>query len=105
MKKIVCLALGVVATLMAMVGCSYDDGAIWDKFGELESEIDQNREDIETLTALMDALSGGKVIVATQTTDEGVVLTFSDGSQVTIRNGKDGSESVNVISVFFSNIF
>ena len=77
MKKIVCLALGVVATLMAMVGCSYDDGAVWDKFGELESEIDQNREDIETLTALMDALSGGKVIVATQTTDEGVVLTFS----------------------------
>ena len=95
MKKIVCLALGVVATLTAMVGCSYDDGAIWDKFGELESEIDQNREDIDTLTALMDALSGGKVIVATQTTDEGVVLTFSDGSQVTIRNGKDGADGAD----------
>lgn len=95
MKKIVCLALGVVATLTAMVGCSYDDGAVWDKFGELESEIDQNREDIETLTALMDALSGGKVIVAMETTDEGVMLTFSDGSQVTVRNGADGADGAD----------
>lgn len=92
MKKIVCLALGVVATLTAMVGCSYDDGAIWDKFGELESEIDQNREDIDALTALMEALQDGKVIVATETTDEGVVLTFSDGEQVTIRHGEDGAD-------------
>ena len=92
MKKIVCLALGVVATLTAMVGCSYDDGAIWDKFGELESEIDQNREDIDALTALMEALQDGKVIVATETTDEGVVLTFSDGEQVTIRHGEDGND-------------
>lgn len=100
MKKIVCLALGVVATLMAMVGCSYDDGAIWDKFGELESEIDQNREDIETLTALMDALQDGRVIVATEITDEGVVLTFSDGSQVTVRNGADGADGKDGDSMF-----
>ena len=81
MRKQVFLALSVVAMLTALVGCSYDDGAIWDKFNELEEEIDQNREDIETLTALMDALSAGKVIISTETTDEGVVLTFSDGSK------------------------
>ena len=86
------MALSVVAMLTALVGCSYDDGAIWDKFNELEEEIDQNREDIETLTALMDALSAGKVIISTETTDEGVVLTFSDGSQVTIRNGENGKD-------------
>ncbi|MBR4045853.1 MAG: hypothetical protein IKK05_02990, partial [Alistipes sp.] len=90
MRKVVCLALGVVAMLTALTGCSYDDEALWNKIDEMEGEIDQNRSDIETLTALMDALSGGKVIVATETTDEGVVLTFSDGSKVTIRNGKDG---------------
>ena len=78
-----------------MAGCSYDDGAIWDKFNELEEEIDQNREDIETLTALMDALSAGKVIISTETTNEGVVLTFSDGSKVTIRNGKDGKDGAD----------
>lgn len=89
------MALSVVAMLTALVGCSYDDGAIWDKFNELEEEIDQNREDIETLTALMDALSAGKVIISTETTNEGVVLTFSDGSKVTIRNGKDGKDGAD----------
>ena len=90
MRKVVCLALGVVAMLTALTGCSFDDEPLWNKIDEMEGEIDQNRSDIETLIALMDALSGGKVIVSTETTDEGVVLTFSDGSKVTIRNGKDG---------------
>ena len=92
MRKVVCLALGVVAMLTAMTACSFDDEPLWNKINEMEGEIDQNRSDIETLTALMDALSGGKVIVATETTDEGVVLTFSDGSKVTIRNGANGAD-------------
>ena len=92
MRKVVCLALGVVAMLTAMTSCSFDDEPLWNKINEMEGEIDQNRSDIETLTALMDALSGGKVIVATETTDEGVVLTFSDGSKVTIRNGANGAD-------------
>ena len=95
MRKFMYLALSVVAMLMSVTGCSYDDGAIWDKMDELESEIDQNRSDIETLTALMDALSAGKVIISTETTNEGVVLTFSDGSKVTIRNGADGNDGAD----------
>ena len=95
MRKFLCLALGVAATLTAMVGCSYDDEAIWTKFDELEEEVDQNREDIATLTALMDALCNGKVITSTETTDNGVVLTFSDGSTVTIHNGADGKDGAN----------
>ena len=95
MRKVVCLALGVVAMLTALTGCSFDDEPLWNKIDEMEGEIDQNRSDIETLTALMDALSGGKVIVATETTDEGVVLTFSDGSKVTIRNGEDGKDGAD----------
>ena len=91
MRQFMYLALSIVAMLFAATSCSYDDGAVWDKFEELESDIEQNRADIETLTQLMDALSGGKVIVATEATEEGIVLIFSDGSQVTIRNGKDGA--------------
>ena len=95
MRKVLCLALSVVATLTALVGCSYDDEAIWTKFDELEQEVDQNREDIATLTALMDALSNGKVITSTETTEEGVTLTFSDGTTVTIKNGADGKDGLN----------
>lgn len=89
------MALGVAAALTALVGCSYDDEAIWTKFDELEQEVDQNREDIATLTALMDALSNGKVITSTETTEEGVTLTFSDGTTVTIKNGADGKDGLN----------
>lgn len=95
------MALGVVATLVAMVGCSYDDGAIWETIEEIEGDVEQNRKDIETLTALIEALNGGKVIISTETTDEGVVLTFSDGTTTTIyygadgTNGEDGKDGAN----------
>ena len=95
MRKFLCLALGVVATLTAMVGCSYDDEAIWDKFTELENEVNKNREDIATLTALIDALNSGKVIIATETTEEGVMLTFSDGTTILIHHGKDGADGAD----------
>ena len=89
------MALGVVATLTAMVGCSYDDGAIWETIEEIEGDVEQNRRDIETLTALIEALNGGKVIISTETTDEGVVLTFSDGTTTTIYHGADGADGTN----------
>ncbi|MBO7282740.1 MAG: DUF4465 domain-containing protein [Alistipes sp.] len=91
MRKFLCLALGVVATLTAMVGCAYDDDAIWQRIDNLEEQVEQNRADIATLTALMEAMDEGKVILSTEYTEEGVVLTFSDGTSVTIKNGKDGN--------------
>ena len=95
MRRLLCLAVGVVAMLAAMVGCSYNDEKIWNKFTELEQDVDKNREDIATHTALVDALSSGKVIVATESTDEGVLLTFSDGSTILIRHGADGEDGTN----------
>lgn len=91
MRKFLCLALGVVATLTAMVGCTYDDDAIWQRIDNLEEQVEQNRTDIATLTALIEAMDEGKVILSTEYTEEGVVLRFSDGTSVTIRNGKDGN--------------
>ena len=95
MRKFVCLALGVVAMLTAMVGCSYDDSAIWNEFNDLKEDVAQNRADLEALSALVDALNAGKVITNTTYTDEGVVLTFNDGSSVLIKNGADGKDGVD----------
>ena len=78
-----------------MVGCSYDDDPIWDKMKELEQEVAQNREDIAALSALIEAMKSGKLIVATTETDEGVVITFNDGSTVVIRNGVDGKDGAD----------
>ena len=84
------MALSAIVALTAVVGCSYDDSAIWDEFKDLKQDVAQNRADIEALTALVDALSAGKVITNTAYTDEGVVLTFNDGTSALIKNGKDG---------------
>lgn len=84
------MALSAIVALTAVVGCSYDDSAIWDEFKDLKQDVAQNRADIEALTALVDALSAGKVITNTAYTDEGVMLTFNDGTSALIKNGKDG---------------
>ena len=88
MKKLFWAALAMIL----FVGCKYDDSEIWGEIGQLREEVNQNSEDIATLSALIEALNRGKVIVSTQQTAEGVVLTFSDGSTVTIKNGLDGKD-------------
>ena len=94
MKRFLFIA---AATLVGftLAGCSYDDNAIWDAMDKLEEKIEQNTEDIATLSALIEASNQGKVITSTEYTAEGVVLHFSDGSSVTIKNGADGKDGEN----------
>ena len=108
MRRFLCLALGVVATLVAMVGCSYDDSAIWneienvkDRVETLEESVIKTNEDIATLQTLVNALQNNVYVVAVNTTTEGYVIEFSDGTKDTIANGKDGANGTNapVISV------
>ena len=87
-KIFVVLALMLLAS--AFTSCQYDDGDLWDKLNSLEQQVDANKEDIATLTSLVEALNKGKVIVSTTQTENGYTLTFSDGSSVSITNGEDG---------------
>ena len=91
MKRFFVLA-AVALAVAPMVGCEYDDDDLWSKVDQMQEQIDQNTEDIATLTALMDALSEGKVITSVEPTDEGYTLHFSDGSSIAIRNGRDGED-------------
>lgn len=70
--------------------CEYDDSDLWDKVNNLEEQVNENSETIATLKALVDALNQGKVIMSVAQTEDGYTLTFSDGSSVSISNGKDG---------------
>ena len=85
---------GVVALLalsLTMSAC-YNDDDLWNKVNELETKVESNATDIATLSALVDALNQGKIIINTEQTDEGYTLTFNDGSMVEIRHGKDGEK-------------
>ena len=102
------MALGVVATLTAMVGCSYDDSAIWneienvkDRVDMLEESVIKTNEDIAALQTIVNALQKNVYVVGVITTTDGYVIEFSDGTKATIANGKDGANGANapVISV------
>ena len=80
------------ASLTVAMSACYNDDELWDKVDELETKVEANASDIATLSALVDALNNGKVIVGTQQTENGYVLTFNDGSQVSVLNGKDGAD-------------
>ena len=79
------------ASLTVAMSACYNDDELWNKVDELETKVEANASDIATLSTLVDALNNGKVIVGTQQTENGYVLTFNDGSQVSVLNGKDGA--------------
>ena len=102
MRKFLRLALSVAATLTAMVGCSYDDEALWneveqikDRVTTLEEAVIKTNEDIVALQTIVEALQNNVYVVAVNTTADGYVIEFSDGTTATINNGKDGANGQN----------
>lgn len=80
--------------------CSYDDSALWDKVNDLdgrvqtlETTVKGMNTSITSLKGIVEALGGGKVITKTESTADGYVLTLSDGSTLTLKNGKDGKDA------------
>ena len=91
------MTLGVVATLAAMVGCSYDDQAIWteienvkNRVETLEESVIKTNEDITALQAIVNALQKSLHVVSVIPTQDGYTITFSDGTTAEIKNGKYG---------------
>lgn len=103
-----CLALGVVATLLAAVSCQYDDTNIWnemeqikDRVETLEQAVIKTNEDIVALQTIVNALQKSVYVTSVEQSYEGYVIKFSDGTSATITNGKDGANGTNapIISV------
>ncbi len=91
-----------------MVGCSYDDEAIWkeienvkDRVETLEESVIKTNEDIAALQTIVNALQKNLFVVSVTPTAEGYTIVFSDGTTAEIKNGKDGANGANapVISV------
>lgn len=81
MKKIL-LALSAAALLFA--GCTKE---LEQRVGDLETTVEQLQSDLEALERAVE----NKLVVNSMTpVTDGYELTFSDGTKITIRNGKDG---------------
>ena len=102
MRRFLCLALSVVATLLAAVSCQYDDGAIWNEIENvkervetLEESVININEDIVALQTIVNALQNNVYVSSVVTNSDGYTITFSDGTTATIKNGKDGVNGID----------
>ena len=102
------MAFSAIVALSAVVGCSYDDSALWremeqvkDRVTTLEEAVIKTNEDIVALQAIVDALQRNLYVVSVTPTADGYTILFSDNTSVTITNGKDGVNGTNapIISV------
>lgn len=105
----------VVLMLVIATSCSkYDDDELWDKVNSLddrvtsiENQLESLNSDISSISDLADVLQNRLYITNIGMTDNGYRLTFSDGSEMTISDGKDGkdgkdgvdSENVPIINI------
>lgn len=75
----------IVTTMLLSVGCStdYDDREVWNSINSLEQRL-------STMETVMNAYKNKLSIDSLTPIENGYRITFSDGSQATIINGKDG---------------
>ena len=90
MKKFFILFAAAAAAICFVAGCSkeFDDSA-------LNNRIDSLEKRMSALETVMNAYKNNLSIKSVQKTDNGYVITFSDGSTATIANGKDGKDGLD----------
>ncbi len=96
MKKTLTLFLSALAAW----GCEYDDTGLWDRTDELderltavEKRLDEMNGEITALRTIVEAVENGKYVKEVERTDTGYIITFSDGSTITLMNGRDGDDA------------
>ena len=88
-----------VLLLMCTTACNeYDDSELWDRVNSLddrvtsiENQLKALNNDITSISALVGALQNRLYLTNVTTLGDGYTLTFSDGSHITVSDGKDGN--------------
>ena len=106
MKKILSFLMIIIS--ITLTSCEYDDSNIWNEVENvknrvtaLEEAVKKTNNDISALQTIVEALQKMVYVTSVQTTADGYVINFSDGTSATITNGKDGANGTNapIISV------
>ena len=101
MRKSVKSFVAVALTALAVIGCAKQsdlnqvnnrlDG-IENRVGVLEDAVKQlNEKDIPELQGLVRAIQNNITVASVVETENGYLITFTDGTTATLRNGKDGT--------------
>lgn len=95
MKKI-----GILFLLIALLfgGCYRDDiDDLNEKYDELKKEQERQAELLATYKNLIDALENKLTVSGIEQTTDGYIVTFSNGTKMTVTNGADGHTPVVTI--------
>lgn len=92
--------LPLLLVLLSVIGCeTFDDTAIWQKLNSLEqrvnsieSTLSKLNTDLNTMSSMVNVLSNNLTITNVTTINDGIRISFSDGSSYTIKNGSKGSD-------------
>lgn len=97
MKKRILFA-AFAACLLA--GCDNDDlekrvDSLENRLEIVEKTLTEINSGISSLQSIVEALQNGKSVSNVEETATGYVITFSDGSTITLKHGKDGTNGQN----------
>ena len=100
MKKYLLLML---VTLTGIVtSCSYDDDELWGSVNDLANRVSavealtkQKNSDIAAMQAIVNGLENQVSVSEVENLTDGYILHFTDGTSVTIKNGKDGKDGAD----------
>ena len=99
MKKILTPLLFAACFTAMLWSCSnekYDDSELRQEIENSKSEIASTKSEISSLKVLVEALEQNKFITdCSQGSDGSYTVKFSDGTWITIRDGKDGQPGKN----------
>ena len=87
-KRFCGAAMVALAMAMPLFTSCYDDSALNEKLEDIQTEVDKLKSD---LAALQAAVDNNLSVVDYKQIEGGYELTMSDGSTITILNGKDGA--------------
>ncbi len=87
----------------ALWSCSYDDGEVWNAIGDLDDRVEametaaqKANADIAALRQIVEAMQNDVTISSVDTNaDGGYTIKFSDGTEATITNGRNGADGTN----------
>lgn len=100
MKKYLLLMLVILTGIST--SCKYDDDELWgsvedvaDRIASLETLTKQKNSDIAALQSILTALENQAAVSEVENLTDGCIIHFTDGSAVTIKNGRDGADGAD----------
>ena len=82
----------IAFAILLAAGCAkeYDDTSLLERIEDIQAESEANANTLKRLEKKLDEAIAQGLEVSVQETNDGYVLTFTDGTSITINHGEDG---------------